>query len=73
MAFQNSQPDFKSYQKQVLKNAQILSEILQDKGIKLVTNGTDNHLMIIDLKSLDLSGKEAEKILEQAKKLKLRI
>ncbi len=66
MAFQNSQPDFKSYQKQVLKNAQILSETLQDKGIKLVTNGTDNHLMIIDLKSLDLSGKEAEKILEQA-------
>ena len=66
MAFQNSQPDFKSYQKQVLKNAQILSETLQDKGMKLVTNGTDNHLMIIDLKSLDLSGKEAEKILEQA-------
>ncbi|HCX45464.1 TPA: serine hydroxymethyltransferase [Patescibacteria group bacterium] len=66
MAFQNSQPDFKSYQKQVLKNAQILAETLQDKGIKLVTNGTDNHLMIIDLKSLDLSGKEAEKILEQA-------
>ena len=65
MAFQNSQPDFKSYQKQVLKNAQILAETLQDKGIKLVTNGTDNHLMIIDLKSLDLSGKEAEKILEQ--------
>ncbi len=66
MAFQNSQGGFKSYQKQVLKNAEVLAETLKDEGIKLVTNGTDNHLMIIDLRPLGLDGKETEKLLEKA-------
>jgi glycine hydroxymethyltransferase len=66
MAFQDSQASFKNYQKQILKNAQVLADILQDKGLKLVTNGTDTHLMIIDLKPLGLEGKEAEGLLEQA-------
>jgi glycine hydroxymethyltransferase len=66
MAFQDSQASFKNYQKQILKNAQVLADILQDKGLKLVTNGTDTHLMIIDLRPLGLEGKEAEELLEQA-------
>ena len=66
MAFQDSQASFKNYQKQILKNAQILAETLQDKGLKLITNGTDTHLMVIDLRPLDLEGKEAEGLLEQA-------
>jgi len=66
MAFQDSQASFKNYQKQILKNAQVLAESLQDKGLKLVTDGTDTHLMIIDLRPLGLEGKEAEGLLERA-------
>jgi len=58
--------EFLSYQNQIVKNAKVLSLALKKKGFQLITNGTDNHLMVVDLKNLNLSGKEAEKILEQA-------
>jgi len=55
---------FKNYQKQVIKNAKILAKTLIKQGLKLVTNGTDNHLLLIDLRTLNLGGIEAENILE---------
>ncbi len=59
-------PNFKTYQEQVLKNAKALSERLIENGIKLVTNGTDTHLLLIDLSNENLTGKELEKILVKA-------
>ena len=60
------QPEFKKYAKQVLKNAKTLSEILLKNKIKLVTNGTDNHMMVIDtIKSFNLDGKIAEETLDK--------
>jgi len=58
--------DFFVYQKQIVKNAQKLANELKKLGFKLYTNGTDNHLMIIDLKPLGLEGKLAESLLERA-------
>lgn len=58
------EPEFKEYQKQVLKNAQALAKGLMNRGIKLVSNGTDNHLMLVDLRDYDMSGKELEKALD---------
>lgn len=56
--------DFINYQKQVIKNAKILCDILKMEGFKVITNGTDNHLIIIDVKkSVNMTGKEAEKTL----------
>ncbi|NLC74255.1 MAG: serine hydroxymethyltransferase [Clostridiales bacterium] len=60
------QPDFKVYQQQILNNAQALCKGLQDRGIKIVSNGTDNHLMLIDLTNFDLTGKEVEKWMDDA-------
>jgi glycine hydroxymethyltransferase len=57
-------PDFKAYQEQVLKNANALASSLMDNGIELVSGGTDNHLMLIDLTKLGLGGKEVEKALD---------
>jgi glycine hydroxymethyltransferase len=57
-------PDFKLYQEQVVKNAQALAQGLMEKGIELVSNGTDNHLVLVKTDSVNLSGKEAEAILE---------
>ncbi|MGE5707363.1 MAG: serine hydroxymethyltransferase [Bacteroidota bacterium] len=57
------QPSFKAYQQQVLDNAKALAEGLTDAGLRLVSGGTDNHLMLIDLRSVNLTGKEADKIL----------
>lgn len=54
-------PEFKTYQEQVLKNAKALSAALQRKGFDILTGGTDNHLMLLDLRNLDLSGKELQK------------
>lgn len=51
------QPEFKEYAKQIVKNAKALSEALMDRDIKIVSNGTDNHLMIIDLRPENLAGK----------------
>jgi glycine hydroxymethyltransferase len=58
------QPDFVRYQEQVLKNAQVLAKNLMDNGVDLVTNGTDNHLVLVDLTSKGIGGKQAEKVLE---------
>ena len=60
------QPDFKVYQQQILDNAQALCKGLQNRGIKIVSNGTDNHLMLIDLTNFDLTGKEVEKWMDDA-------
>ena len=59
-------PDFKKYQRQIIKNARVLAEELKKRGFKLISNGTDNHLMLIDLQNKGLSGKEAEEKLEEA-------
>ena len=60
------QPEFKEYQKQIVANAQALATGLQDQGFRLVSGGTDNHLMLIDVKSKGLTGKEAETMLDDA-------
>lgn len=60
------QPDFKVYQEQVIKNAKMLAETLQEEGLKIISGGTDNHLMLVDVKStLGITGKEAEEVLDQ--------
>jgi len=56
--------DFKLYQQQIIKNAKALAEGLMKRGIKLVSDGTDNHLMLLDLRSVNLTGKVAEKLLD---------
>jgi len=60
------EPEFKEYQKQILKNALVLSDSLQEKGFRIVSGGTDNHLMLIDLTSQEISGKDAELLLDHA-------
>lgn len=60
------QPEFKEYQEQIVKNAQALCKGLMDRGVKIVSGGTDNHLMLIDLKDEEVTGKELEKRLDQA-------
>ena len=60
------QPEFKEYGKQIINNAQALCKGLQNRGIKIVSNGTDNHLMLVDLTPFELTGKEVEKLLDQA-------
>ncbi len=58
------QDDFKNYQKQVVKNAKVLAESLKEKGFRLVSNGTDNHLILLDVRNKGLTGKKAEELLE---------
>jgi glycine hydroxymethyltransferase len=55
--------DFKGYQEQVVKNAAELAVQLKERGFRLVSDGTDNHLILVDMRSKDVTGKEAEKIL----------
>jgi len=57
-------PAFKSYQEQIVKNAAALADALIDRGFTLVSGGTDNHLMLVDLRNFDLTGKEMEKRLD---------
>lgn len=57
-------PEYKAYQEQVVKNAKALCEALQERGFKIVSDGTDNHLMLVDLQNLELTGKEVEKLLD---------
>ncbi|MDD4798664.1 MAG: serine hydroxymethyltransferase, partial [Clostridia bacterium] len=59
-----STPEFVVYQKQIRKNAKVLSEELLEKGFRLVSGGTDNHLMLVDVRNRHLTGKEAEKKLD---------
>lgn len=57
--------EFINYQKQVIKNAKVLSQTLMEKGFNLVSNGTDNHLMLVDLRNKNITGKDAEKLLDK--------
>ncbi len=59
------QPSFKTYQEQVVKNAQVLAKTLINEGIELVSGGTDNHLVLLKTDSVNLSGKEASELLER--------
>lgn len=58
--------EFKEYQRQIVKNAKALAETLMEEGLRLVTGGTDNHLMLVDLRPFNLTGDIAEKALEKA-------
>ncbi|MGN1115531.1 MAG: serine hydroxymethyltransferase [Candidatus Ornithomonoglobus sp.] len=58
-------PEFKKYQEQIAKNAKALAAQLVEEGFKLVSGGTDNHLMLVDLTDKDVTGKEAEKMLDE--------
>ena len=58
-------PEFKTYQEQILKNAKVLAQSLMDAGVQLVSGGTDNHLMLVDLRPANITGKEMEKRLDQ--------
>ncbi len=60
------QPGFKAYQEQVVKNAGVLAQHLKDAGFDLVSGGTDNHLMLVDLRSKKITGKDAEIALDKA-------
>jgi len=60
------QPEFKDYQRQVVKNAQALSQVLVADGLRIVSGGTDNHLMLVDLTPKGITGNEAEKALDAA-------
>ena len=53
-------PEFKTYQEQVVKNAAVLAESLKNEGFKILTGGTDNHLMLVDLRGMEISGKELQ-------------
>ena len=59
-------PDFKNYQQQVLKNAQIVADTLTQRGLRIVSGRTESHLMLVDLRSKNITGKEAEAVLGNA-------
>ena len=56
--------EYKAYQQQVVKNASTLANALMERGFNIVSGGTDNHLMLVDLQNLDMTGKEVEKLLD---------
>ena len=58
--------EFKEYQKNIINNAQALCKGLMDRGLKIVSGGTDNHLMLVDLTNFGLTGKAVEKLLDEA-------
>lgn len=58
-------PEFVEYQKQVIKNAQAMAKTFMDNGIDVITGGTDNHLMLLDLRKIKITGKLAEKMLDK--------
>jgi glycine hydroxymethyltransferase len=67
VAFQEALlPDFKIYQQQILANAQALAEELKNQGFRLVSGGTDNHLMLVDLTPKGVTGKDAQDALDRA-------
>ena len=59
------QPDFKTYPPQVIKHAQVLAESLMEEGFNIVSGGTDNHLMLVDVRSANLTGKVAQHLLDE--------
>jgi len=58
-------PEFTAYQQQVVKNAAVLAKSLAERGFRIVSGGTDNHLMLVNLKDTPLTGKEGEAVLER--------
>mgnify|MGYP001100520810 CR=1 FL=1 len=62
--FEAMQPEFVDYQRSVLRNARVLASELQRQGLRLVSGGTDNHLVLVDLSSMGISGRDAEEALE---------
>jgi glycine hydroxymethyltransferase len=60
-------PEFKDYQRQIVKNARALAAALMKKGFKLISGGTDNHLMLVDLRQSELTGKVAQETLDKAR------
>jgi len=63
---ENLEPEFESYARQIIKNAQTLAQKLMSLGYYIISNGTDNHLMLIDLRNKNLTGKDAQEALDQA-------
>ncbi len=59
-------PEFKTYQRQVLKNAKIIAETLTQRGLRIVSGGTESHVMLVDLRAKGITGKEAEAVLGSA-------
>ena len=60
------QPEFKEYQKQIIKNSKAMADRFKEKNVKIISNKTENHLMLVDVKtSFKVTGKEAEKLLDQ--------
>jgi glycine hydroxymethyltransferase len=59
-------PEFRAYSRQIVANAQALAEALKGQGLDLVTGGTDNHLLLVDLRPKKLTGKRAEHVLDEA-------
>jgi glycine hydroxymethyltransferase len=67
VAFKEAQePGFKDYQKQVIANAKVLAETLISRGLRIVSGGTDSHVMLVDLRAKKMTGKEAERVLGEA-------
>jgi len=67
VAFKEAQEfGFREYQRQIIRNAQFLAQALLDEGFTLVTGGTDNHLMLVDLRNKDISGRDAANLCEAA-------
>ncbi len=64
--YEAMQPEFKVYQQQVIDNARLLAQVLMERGYKIVSNGTDNHLLLVDLIEKDITGKDAEAALHAA-------
>jgi len=60
-------PEFKNYQQQIVKNAQALAQALMSQGFRLTSGGTDNHLMLVDLRESELTGKVAQEALDKAR------
>lgn len=60
-------PEFKAYQQQIVKNASVLAKALQDKGFRIVSGGTDNHLMLVDLRPKQATGKEVQIACDKAR------
>lgn len=58
-------PEFKEYQQQIIKNASVLCQAMKEEGFRIVSDGTDNHLMLVDLTPFDITGKELEKRLDE--------
>ncbi|WP_017810981.1 MULTISPECIES: serine hydroxymethyltransferase [Paenibacillus] len=58
------QPSFKTYAQNVVKNAKVLAQTLVDEGLTIVSGGTDNHLMLVDTRNINITGKEAEHVLD---------